>query len=70
MRLGDPPLAARCRLYMALSLIQQNKLKVAKKMVMEQYEIAKNYKDFRLQNMCKGVWAKLQYTYKMRKLGK
>ena len=53
---------------MALSLIQQNKLKIAKKLVKEQYEIAKNYKDLRLQNMCKGVWAKLQYVYAVRKL--
>lgn len=59
--LGDPLLVARCRLYMALSLMQLGKLSVAKKMILQQYEISKVYKDIRLQNMCKGTWAKLQY---------
>ncbi|KAL0266583.1 UNVERIFIED_CONTAM: hypothetical protein PYX00_009084 [Menopon gallinae] len=70
LRLGEPPLVARCKLYMALSLIQQKKLNTAKSIVKEQYEVAKTCKDYRLSNMCKGIWSKLQYTYKIEKSNK
>ena len=37
-------------------------------MVKEIYKFAVNDKDTRLQNMCKGVWAKLKYCYSQKKL--
>lgn len=63
MRLGDPQLEARCKLYAALSLLQQNYFNISRRMVKEIFEFAVNDKDVRLQRMCLGVWAKLQYLY-------
>lgn len=67
LRLGDPLLVARCKLYAALSLIQQGQLKTPIKLVRSIYKFAINENDIRLQNMCQGVWAKLSYCYKMQK---
>ncbi|KZC07207.1 PREDICTED: uncharacterized protein LOC107185435 [Dufourea novaeangliae] len=67
LRLGDPLLVARCKLYAALSLIQQGQLKVPKKLVRNIYTFSITKHDVRLQNMCQGIWAKLKYCYKKRK---
>ncbi|BES98584.1 Hypothetical protein NTJ_11400 [Nesidiocoris tenuis] len=63
MRLGDPFLQSRCRLYMALSLIQLKKFKLAKRLVLNEYRFAKSnaIQDSRLVSMCLGIWAKLRY---------
>ncbi|KAK2579711.1 hypothetical protein KPH14_011058 [Odynerus spinipes] len=68
LRLGNPLLVARCKLYAALSLIQQNYFKIPKRMIKDTYKFAVAQKDIRLQNMCKGVWAKFEYCYKQKKL--
>ncbi|CAL7950269.1 unnamed protein product [Xylocopa violacea] len=67
LRLGDPLLVARCKLYAALSLIQQGQLKLPKKIIRCIYKFSINQTDIRLQNMCQGIWAKLQYCYKIQK---
>lgn len=67
LRLGDPLLVARCKLWAALSLLQRGYLEVAKNLVRENYRLGVEEKDVRLQNMCKGIWAKLQYTYKLKR---
>jgi len=64
MRLDNPPLVARCRLYAALSLIQCGHFTKPKYMIRQIYKFALREKDVRLQNMCQGVWAKLRYNYK------
>ncbi|KAF3427383.1 hypothetical protein E2986_09426 [Frieseomelitta varia] len=56
LRVRDPFLIARCKLYTALSLIQQGQLNKPKRM-----------NDIRLQNMCQGIWAKLKYCYRIQK---
>ncbi|XP_017770695.1 PREDICTED: uncharacterized protein F58A4.6 [Nicrophorus vespilloides] len=61
LKVGDPLIAARCRLYFSLSLIQQGKYKVAKDIVMYEYDNAKHGTDVRLVRMCKGIWSKLSY---------
>ncbi|XP_076640763.1 uncharacterized protein F58A4.6 [Halictus rubicundus] len=66
MRLGDPHLVARCKLYAALSLIQQGQIKIPKTVIRNIYKFAFNQNDVRLQNMCLGIWAKLKYCYKMK----
>lgn len=65
-RLGDPYLAARCKLYMALSLIQKNSFKLAKTIIQAQYLFANHGPiiDYRLKSMCLGIWAKLKYERK------
>lgn len=63
LRLGDPFLIARCKLYMALSLIQRHKFTEAKEIILAQYAIATQgkIKDNKLKSMCLGIWAKLKY---------
>ncbi|XP_014290269.1 uncharacterized protein F58A4.6 [Halyomorpha halys] len=69
IRLGDPYLAARCKLYMALSLIQKHRFKLAKTIIEAQYLFASQGPiiDYRLKSMCLGIWAKLKYERKMLK---
>ncbi|XP_011631978.1 uncharacterized protein LOC105423768 [Pogonomyrmex barbatus] len=67
LRLDNPLLVARCKLYAALSLIQCGQFIAPKYMIQRIYKFAIKEKDVRLQNMCRGVWAKLQYNYKQRK---
>uniref|UniRef100_A0A0A9XMN3 Uncharacterized protein F58A4.6 n=1 Tax=Lygus hesperus TaxID=30085 RepID=A0A0A9XMN3_LYGHE len=63
LRLGDPSLLARCRLYMALSLIQQRNFKLAKSIIRNEYDLADKQivKDTKLVSMCRGIWAKWKY---------
>lgn len=68
LRLGDPLLVARCKLYAALSLIQQGHLKTPQKIVKDVYKFSVNQNDIRLQKMCQGIWSKLKYCYEMRKV--
>ncbi|XP_026474157.1 uncharacterized protein F58A4.6, partial [Ctenocephalides felis] len=72
LRLGDPTTVARCKLYLSLSLIQRGSLLLARRIILEQYNIAKNsnFVDARLINMCKGIWSKLQYCWKINKAEK
>ncbi|XP_057671056.1 uncharacterized protein F58A4.6 [Diorhabda carinulata] len=72
LRLGDPSIASRCRLYLSLSLIQKKKYKQARRIIEREYDYAKKFKeiDFRLMNMCKGIWSKLQYEYSVFKENK
>jgi hypothetical protein len=67
LRLDDPTIASRCRLYFSLSLIQQHRFKLARYIVYEEYKAANEstVADERLVRMCKGIWAKLQYEYNM-----
>lgn len=63
MRLGDPTVASRCKLYLSLSLIQRGYFQLARKIIYEEYQKAKNAVviDTRLVKMCQGIWAKLKY---------
>lgn len=69
LRLGDETIQSRCRLFMSLSLIQKGKLKSARKIVLNEYKLAKCniIKDHRLVKMCLGIWAKLSYEWEKRK---
>jgi Domain of unknown function (DUF4807) len=64
-RLGDPNLISRCKLFLSISLIQQGNLKLAQKLIREQFEFGKSSYDTRLVKMCLGIWSKLQYTHKI-----
>jgi len=68
LRLGDPFLQARCKLYYSISLIQIGRLRAAKKIIRQQYAFALRHKkyDLRLVRMCEGIWIKLQYEYRLR----
>lgn len=62
---GDPPIVARSKLFVSLSLIQRGELRLAKKIIRQQYEVAKQEEEYdpRLKKMCIGIWMKLQYAY-------
>ncbi|XP_049537215.1 uncharacterized protein F58A4.6 [Anopheles darlingi] len=64
-RLGDPSLVARCRLYLAISLIQKCEFSAAKHIVQTVYRNEKRQAEpeIRLLKMCQGIWAKLRYEY-------
>ncbi|OXA52968.1 uncharacterized protein LOC110851199 [Folsomia candida] len=70
-RMRDPLIEARCRLYIAISLLQRGALRTAKHMVQNEYRYALSLPegvDPRLRRMCLGVWAKLQYAYTLRNI--
>ncbi|XP_066255601.1 uncharacterized protein F58A4.6 [Euwallacea similis] len=66
-RIGDPNMQARCRLYLALSLIQKKRFALSAKIIRKEFQIAKRQTvvDERLVKMCKGIWAKLQYEHSL-----
>lgn len=67
LRLNDPNIVTRCRLYFSLSLIQRKYFKLAKTIVREEYVKAKSSTvvDHKLVNMCRGIWSKLQYEHEL-----
>ncbi|XP_041457146.1 uncharacterized protein LOC121409296 [Lytechinus variegatus] len=66
-QLGDPILLAKCRVYMAQSLMQNGFIQHAMFIVRAQYRFAVSLgenTDQRLINMCRGVWSIIQYLHK------
>ncbi|XP_043661407.1 uncharacterized protein F58A4.6 [Drosophila teissieri] len=72
LRLGDPFLQARCKLYFSISLIQRGQLRTAKHLIRKQYDFARRNveKDVRLMRMCLGIWQRLSYEYEQRRMRK
>ncbi|KAK7079089.1 hypothetical protein SK128_001197 [Halocaridina rubra] len=74
LRIGDPGLVSRCRLYIAISLIQQCRFKIAAAIVKHEYHWAYSFlaevRDQRLINMCHGIWTKLRHERKCSKYSK
>ncbi|KAK3864534.1 hypothetical protein Pcinc_029802 [Petrolisthes cinctipes] len=69
MRLGDHGIMSRCRLYAAISFIQQCKFKLAKSIIIQEYHwlqsLPTDLQDIRIANMCLGIWTKLKYERAM-----
>ncbi|XP_050540402.1 uncharacterized protein LOC126905046 [Daktulosphaira vitifoliae] len=63
LRIGDPITVARCKLYLAISLMQRGQFNTAKSIVKEQYFFVRSQTviDERLIKMCYGIWCKLRY---------
>ncbi|GFY49374.1 uncharacterized protein TNIN_398401 [Trichonephila inaurata madagascariensis] len=64
LRLGDPLTICRCKIYLAMSMLQRGYHRKAKKMIRELYKFSvgsEGSKDFRLKNMCLAVWNRLKY---------
>ncbi|EDW69521.1 uncharacterized protein F58A4.6 [Drosophila virilis] len=69
LRLGDPFVQARCKLYYSISLIQRGQLRRAKFLIRAQYRFAcgeHKKHDRRLVHMCLGIWQRLCYEYEQR----
>ncbi|KAK0159687.1 hypothetical protein PV327_010778 [Microctonus hyperodae] len=67
LRLGDPLLVARCQLYASLSLIQQEKFKIPRKLIPKIFKYANKSENKQLARMCLGIWAKLKYTVQLKR---
>lgn len=67
LRMDDPNVVARCRLYFSLSLIQKRYYKIARNIIYNEYKAAKNavVVDTRLVKMCEGIWSKLKYEHEL-----
>lgn len=72
LRLGDPFVMSRCRLYLAISMIQQRRFKGASAIVRYEYHNAhtlpKEARDHRLIKMCHGIWTKLRHERRLHRL--
>lgn len=66
--LGDDGLAARSKLYSALSYSQKGRIKLARHIVRSVADFGRITHDKRLVRMCQGVWAKLKYLRSLKKM--
>lgn len=62
-------IVARCKLYLALSLVQRGHLVLARRIIEQQYYRARSAPvlDTQLISMCLGIWAKLKYEHHKRR---
>jgi len=71
LKLGDPATVSRCKIYLSISCLQRGNTVLARRIIREQYKFATslpdNVRDFRLVNMCLGVWARLQYMRQLKR---
>lgn len=69
LSLGDPVIVARCKLYLALSLVQRGHLVSARRIIEQQYYLACSalVLDTQLISICLGIWAKLKYEHHRRR---
>ncbi|PNF36987.1 hypothetical protein B7P43_G08043 [Cryptotermes secundus] len=69
LSLGDPTIVARCKLYLALSLVQRGHLVPARRIIEQQYYLACSAPvlDTQLISICLGIWAKLKYEHHRRR---
>ncbi|KAG1673493.1 hypothetical protein GQR58_015576 [Nymphon striatum] len=62
--LGNPILVSKCKIYMAMSMIQKGFYRHAKSLLRSEYKFALSpigKTDFRLMNMCLAVWNQLKF---------
>ncbi|KAH9376887.1 hypothetical protein HPB48_002797 [Haemaphysalis longicornis] len=70
MRLGDPVVVCRCRLYLAMSLLQRGSLRSCRTLLRRQYQFAiskEGQRDPKLVKMCQSVWVRMRYLSSLRK---
>ncbi|KAL1237520.1 Uncharacterized protein TSPI_01462 [Trichinella spiralis] len=62
MKLGNPVLISRCKLYLSLSLIQRGYFRLAKRIIREQFKLWEKVEvsDGNLiRKICRGIWTRL-----------
>jgi len=65
LRSPDPLVIYKCWLFVAMSLMQQKQLKKSKAIIQRVHQQVKSdHDDKNLLCMCKGIWARLRYTWK------
>ena len=64
LRSEDPSVLCKCWLFVAMSYMQQRKLKRSRLIIRSVYDYVKCQRDDKnLRSMCKGIWARLQYAW-------
>lgn len=64
LRSEDPAVLYKCWLFVAMSKMQQKRLKDSKMIIKNVYDNVKLHNaDKNLISMCKGIWARLQYAW-------
>ena len=64
LRSEDPSVLCKCWLFVAMSYMQQRKLKRSRLIMQTVYDNVKlHHDDKNLLSMCKGIWARLQYAW-------
>lgn len=70
MHLGDPVVVCRCRLYLAMSLLQRGNFRCCRTLLRRQYQFAiskEGQRDPKLVKMCQSVWVRMRYLSSLRK---
>ncbi|XP_074640257.1 uncharacterized protein LOC141898314 [Tubulanus polymorphus] len=70
IEMADPIMQCKCVLFMALSLMQRGQVSRAKRMIKKLYGFIQRqtWCDECLTLMCRGVWSKLQFFHKQKKI--
>jgi len=70
LRSPDPLVISKCWLFVAMSLMQQKQLKKSKVIIQRVHQQVKSTPDpdKNIICMCKGIWARLRYTWKYSRL--
>jgi len=69
LRSQDPLVIYKCWLFVAMSLMQQKQLKKSKAIIQRvHHQVKSTHDDKNLLCMCKGIWARLRYTWKYSRL--
>jgi len=69
-QLNDPILSARCKIFLAHSLMQRNELKKARQIIRSQYEFSQSTKaegKELLVTCCRAAWSRLQYLHRLKR---
>lgn len=65
LRSEDPLVIYKCWLFVAMSLLQQKRLKRSRAIIEHVFaEVKVKYNDKTLLSMCKGIWARLQHAWR------
>ncbi|XP_014675404.1 PREDICTED: uncharacterized protein F58A4.6-like isoform X2 [Priapulus caudatus] len=67
VEMGDDVTCARCMVYLAISCMQQWKLRQARDIVRRQWKLGKRMHDRQLSAMCIGVWSRLRFVWRCRR---
>ncbi|KAM7310375.1 hypothetical protein ISCGN_007283 [Ixodes scapularis] len=70
LRIGDPATLCRCRIYIAMSLLQRGYFRSCQRLLREQHQFsvsAEGQREPRLAKMCQSVWDRMRYLRLLRR---
>ena len=66
----SPSVILRCWLFLAMSAMQQGRLKDSRNILQTVYQVSKVdlvERDVKIENMCLGIWSRLKYAWQVNK---